>query len=71
MRHIKTILRLHHLGGIGSSRAIASAVGVGKTACRLPEARQGRWAHRKRLVLPSVVAAGFSIYEVHHLVGLY
>ena len=32
MRHIKTILRLHHLGGIGSRRAIARAVGVGKTA---------------------------------------
>lgn len=32
MRHIKTILRLHHLGGISSRRAIARAVGVGKTA---------------------------------------
>ncbi len=32
MRHIKTILRLHYLGGMGSRRAIARAVGVGKTA---------------------------------------
>lgn len=32
MRHIKTILRLHHLGGMGSCRAITRAVGVGKTA---------------------------------------
>lgn len=32
MRHIKSILRLYHFGGVHSCRAIARAVGVSKTA---------------------------------------